>query len=185
MDNKRILIVEDESIVVLDLEKRLKKMGYLVVAMVTMGEDAFKVASETKPDLVLMDIKLAGKVDGIQTAQYLRDFFALPVIYLTAYADEATLARAKVTQPFGYLIKPFRDQELQSNIEMALYDHKMMRRLEESEKWLTETLNSIRDAVIATNDHIFIRFMNPVAENLTGWEENMAIGLPISPSVTS
>jgi len=180
VNKKRILIVEDESILALDLKNRLEKMGYFVTGMVTKGEHAFEMAFETEPDLVLMDIKLAGKIDGIQAAEHMRKLFSLPIIYVTAYSDDATLQRAKRTQPFGYIVKPITNQVLQSNIEMSLYNHKMKQRLEENEQWLTAMLRSIHEGVIATSDQIYIRLMNPIAEFLTGWDENTAIGLPIN-----
>ncbi|MBC8507808.1 MAG: response regulator [Anaerolineales bacterium] len=180
MSQKRILIVEDESIVALDIKKRLENMGYFVTGMVTKGEDAFAKASETEPDLVLMDIKLAGEIDGIRTAEHMREFFSLPIIFITAYSDDATLARAKITQPFGYIVKPIRDQDLHSNIEMSFYNHDMQLQLEENEQWLSAILNSIRDGVIATNDQLHVRLMNPVAEILTGWNEKAAVGKPIN-----
>lgn len=179
MSKIRILVVEDESIIGLDLKKRLENMGYAVTAIVSRGEDAFSKASVDLPDLVLMDIKLAGKIDGIQTADHLREFFSLPIIFMTAYSDDATLERAKITQPFGYIVKPIRDQELRSNIEMSLYNHKMQQRIEENEQWLTAMLNSISDGVIATSDKIYVRLINPVAEMLTGWNYKEAVGLPI------
>ncbi len=179
MSKTRILIVEDESIIALDLKTRLERMGYVVTAIASKGEDAFSIASEDKPDIVLMDIKLAGKIDGIQTADRMREFFSLPIIYLSAFSDDATLERAKISQPFGYIVKPVTDQDLRSSIEISLHNHKMQQRIEESEQWLTSMLDSISDGVIATSDKIYIRLINPVAEMLTGWNKKDAVGLPI------
>ena len=115
-----ILVIEDESIIALDIADGLRRLGYRVVAVVPSGEQAIQKAAETHPDLVLMDIKLKGDMDGVQAAEHIRAELDIPVIFLTAFADEATLQRAKITQPFGYLLKPFEDRELHSAIEIAL-----------------------------------------------------------------
>ena len=176
MTTTQILVVEDESVVALDLQTRLKRLGYTVPAVAASGEDAIRKAEELRPDLVLMDIRLRGEMDGIEAAEQIRARVSIPVIYLTAYTDEATLQRAKVTDPFGYLLKPFKERELHTTIELALHKHEMERRLKESESWLATTLNSIGDAVISTDPQNCIQFMNPVAEALTGWEQEQALG---------
>lgn len=129
MPGARILIVEDETIVSQDIQRRLKELGYAIAGAAVSGEQAIQQAEATRPDLVLMDIHLKGELDGIQAAQYIREHFDLPVIYLTAHSDEATLQRAKVTEPFGYILKPFEERELYTNIEMALYKHKLEQEL--------------------------------------------------------
>jgi signal transduction histidine kinase len=121
--DKTILIVEDESIVALDLKRRLEALGYEVVGMVPSGERAIEQVASMLPDLVLMDIKLKGRMDGVEAAEAIRARFDLPVIFLTAYADTETLARAKHTRPYGYLVKPFEDQDLHTTVEIALYKH--------------------------------------------------------------
>jgi len=176
MPKKRILIVEDEAIVAEDIRLSLENMGYEVVAIASTGEDAIKKTRELRPDLVLMDIILAGKVNGISAAGDIRSSLNIPVVYLTAYSDEKTLERAKVTEPFGYIIKPFDERELRSTIETALYKHEMEERLRESREWLNVTLRSIGDAVIATDTEAKVMFMNPQAEALTGWKETEAMG---------
>jgi len=130
-----ILVVEDENIVAKDIEHRLKALGYNVSALASSGEEALQKARDACPDLVLMDIRLKGAMDGVDTAEELRRQFNVPVVYLTAYADANTLQRAKVTQPFGYILKPFEERELYTCIEVALYKHQMERRLKESEQW--------------------------------------------------
>jgi len=172
----RILIVEDEGIVAEEIRSRLKKLRYGVVAVVFSGEEAIKKAGETHPDLVLVDIRLRGDIDGVEAAQEIRARFDIPVVYVTAYADEDTLRRAKMAEPYGYILKPFEDKELRSSIEVALYKHNIERRLKESERWLATTLKSIGDAVIATNAKGRVLFMNPVAEALTGWKHKDALG---------
>ncbi|CAJ37246.1 PAS domain S-box protein [Methanocella arvoryzae] len=174
MVNARLLVVEDESIVAKDIQHRLRNLGYEVPAVVAYGEKAIEKAGELQPDLVLMDIFLKGEMDGIQAAEEIKRQYDIPVIFLTAFADPNTLQRAKITEPFGYILKPFEERELLTAIEMALYKHKMERRLKESERWLSVTLKSIGDAIITTDMAGKITFMNHVAENLTGWKQEEA-----------
>ena len=172
----RVLVVEDESITALHIKTILDGKGYFVPAILATGEEAIELAGELNPDLVLMDIRLRGSVDGIAAAQAIRSRFDLPVVYLTAYADPETSERARRTEPHGYLLKPFDERELLIVVEMALYRHQMERKLRESERWLTATLRNIGDSVIATDGEWKIRFMNPRAESLTGWDADLAIG---------
>ena len=180
MADTRILVVEDEIIVARDLKNILEAMGYVVTGMVASGGEAVRRVAETRPDLVLMDIMLGGSMDGIEAADAILAQYNVPVIYLTAYADSATLQRAKITEPYGYLLKPFAERELEVAIEMGLYKHRMRNRLRESEQWFAATLKSIADGVIATNTEGKVKFMNPVAEYLTGWKEEDAIGKNVS-----
>jgi len=120
----KILIVEDEGIEALSLQQKLKARGYSVPEIVYTGEDAVKKAAQISPDLVLMDIMLHGEMDGITAAEKIHASFDIPIIYITAYADDETLKRAKITEPYGYIVKPFKERELQISIEMALYKHK-------------------------------------------------------------
>jgi len=180
MIKSNILVVEDERVVAEDIKSSLLDLGYTVAAIVASGEEAIQKVRKTQPDLVLMDIVLKGKINGIDTAQQIRTRFDIPVIYLTAYADDTTLQRARITEPFGYIIKPFQNQELYSAIEMALYKHKMEKKLKEHERWLDTTLKSIGDGVIATDKEGHITFMNPVAERLTGWQNEQVIGKPVN-----
>ncbi len=179
----RILVVEDEIIIAEDLQRKLKKMGYDVPLIVSSGEEAIRKTQENIPDLILMDIVIHGEMDGIETAGKIHSIFDIPVVYLTAYADEKTLARAKITEPFGYLIKPFKERELQITIEIALYKNEMEKKLKESERrlreknqWLAAVIESIGDAVIATDPEGTIQLMNPIAEALTGWNQKEALG---------
>jgi CheY-like chemotaxis protein len=126
-ETAKIMLVDDEVIVAQDLKNRLENLGYDVVAMAHTGEDAIESAGETRPDLVIMDIQLSGEMDGIEAAGIILKRFGISILYLTAYSDDETLARAKVTLPFGYLIKPFVERELHSTIEMALYRQRMER----------------------------------------------------------
>jgi PAS domain S-box-containing protein len=172
----KILLVEDEAIVAMDVQERLRSLGYTVPAVASTGKAAIQKAAEAQPDLVLMDIKLKGGMDGIQAADEIRGRFDIPIVYLTALSDEATLQRAKATGPFGYLRKPFDEGELRTAIEIALYKHKSERKVKESEQWLATILNSMGDGVIATNAQGRIEFINPVAQELTGWRQEEAAG---------
>lgn len=118
-----ILVVEDESIVSKDIQHSLNKLGYNVVGAASTGEKALELARNERPDIVLMDIMLKGDMNGIETAEIIRTELAIPVVFLTAYADESTLSKAKVTEPYGYIIKPFKEIDLHTSIEMAIYKH--------------------------------------------------------------
>ena len=129
----KIVVVEDESIVAKDIKKRLQNLGYTVSAVVSSGEEALQEAKEN-PDIYLMDIVLKGDMDGITAAERIRTEYSIPIIYVTAYADEKTLGRAKITEPYGYILKPFEDRELHTAIEMALYKHEMEKKVKESQQ---------------------------------------------------
>jgi two-component system cell cycle sensor histidine kinase/response regulator CckA len=180
MADSRVLIVEDDSIIAMELEDRLQGLGYEVCASTSSGEDAIETTGEMRPDLVLMDVRLAGAVDGVQAAAEIRDRFDIPVVYLTAYADQKTVERAKITEPYGYIIKPFQERELQTAIEIALYKHQIERKLKDSERWLAATLRSIGDAVITTGPTGLVSFLNSVAETLTGWGSDEALGREVA-----
>ena len=128
----RILVVEDESIVAMDIRKTLQNLGYDVPYVVSTAKAAIQKAKEDEPDLVLMDIVLKGKMDGIKAADQIYTKFNIPVVYLTAYADEKVLKQAKVTEPFGYIVKPFENKDLRMVIEMALYKAKVENELRAS-----------------------------------------------------
>ena len=176
MTPARILIVEDDRVVARDIQQQLERIGHTVVGRTTRGEDVLALARSTKPTLVLMDIRLEGDVDGIAAANNLRAHHPLPVVFLTAYADDHTVLRATRAEPFGYLVKPFDDSQLRTTIELALYKHAADQRLRESEHRYAVTLASIADAVIASDGEGRITFMNPVAKALTGWTDDDGIG---------
>lgn len=175
MQKKKIQIVEDEGIVVMHIEENLKSLGYDVSGIASSGEKAIELAENTHPDLVLMDIVLKGEMDGIEAADQIRKNFDIPVIFLTAFGDENTLQRAKATEPFAYLLKPFKEKELHIAIEIALYKHEIEDRFKRMEQWLATVLRSIGDAVIATRSDGSITFMNSEAETLTGWKQEEAL----------
>ncbi|HEX4337559.1 MAG TPA: response regulator [Polyangiaceae bacterium] len=177
---KTVLVVEDERVVAKDLQRTLIRLGYRVPVTVASAEDAVRAVAQECPDIVLMDIRIRGDLDGIETARILKKRFDVPVIYLTAYADSETVARAKSTEPLGYLLKPVKLDELRSTVEVALHKHEMERRLRERERWFSTTLRSIGDAVVSTDASGRVTFMNPVAETLTGWSTTEARGRHVS-----
>src|SRR4030095_4589138 len=166
----RIMVVEDEGIIAQDIKNCLEGLGYSVPEVVFTGREAIQRAEELRPDLVLMDIVLKGEIDGIETASEIRRKYNIPIVYLTAYEDDKTLRRAKLTEPLVYILKPFEERYLRSSIEMALYKHKMETQLKQNERWLSTVLKSVGEAVIVTDDNARVQYMNPTAENLTGWK---------------
>ena len=176
MPKSRILVVEDEILVREDIEDCLEALGHEVVAVASTGAEALRKIPAARPDLVLMDIRLKGDMDGVETARQIRTNFRLPVIFLTAHADDATLQRAKAADPLGYIVKPFAETTVNAVIQTALHKNELDRRLRESEKWLTTTLGSIGDAILATDSSGRITFVNRVAEDLTGWSAEEAMG---------
>ena len=175
MRKTKILVVEDESIVARDIQNMLVGLGYEVTDVVPGAMAAIQKAQETSPDIVLMDVMLQGEITGVEAAERIYTNFSIPVVYLTAYADSTTVQQAKKTEPFGYIIKPFEERELQTTIEIALYKYKMQMELKDRERWLSTILKSIGDGVIATNKLGEITFMNPLAETLTGWKMEQAL----------
>ena len=180
MNNERILIVEDEKIIAIDLQRRLERFGYSVVGMAGEGEAAVSLALELSPDIILMDIMLAGKMDGIEAAKAIKAAKDIPFIFLTAYTDEKTLERAKEVEPYGYILKPFKERELYTTIDIALYKHDIERKLTRQERLFSAILHSINDGIIATDMDLNVQFMNPVAEDITGFKEAAARGKNLS-----
>lgn len=179
MKSAKILVVEDEKVVATDIEESLEKLGYTVVGGAATGIHAIRKVVETEPDLVLMDIKLKGKMDGVDAASELHERFGIPIVFLTAYADGEILERAKRTSPSGYVLKPFDERALRSAVEIALHRHPQERRLIESERRLVSALRSIDEGVIIVQDGGFVTLMNRAAERLTGWEQTKAVGRPL------
>jgi AmiR/NasT family two-component response regulator len=123
MANERIMIVEDESIVAMGIKHKLEDLGYRIVGIESTGEGAVDTALKSEPDLILMDIVLKGDMDGIEAAQMIHSQLDTPIIYITAYSDEEVLKRARITEPYGYILKPFKKSEVNANIQMAIYKH--------------------------------------------------------------
>ena len=174
-----IMIVEDEGLVAQDLKRRLEQAGYSVPLVADSAVDALLGVEHLRPQLVLMDIRLRGPQDGIETADEIRRRFHVPVMYVTAHADQETLERARITEPFGYIVKPFHNVDFHAQIEMALWKHQIEQRLRISESWLSTTFRNVTDALIATDTNGDIAFMNTHACELTGWDWREARGKPL------
>lgn len=176
---KKILVVEDEHIIAMEIRDRLEDMGYIVTDTVNSKEAAIESTKNNPPDLVLMDIMLGHEMAGLDAAKYIHEQYDIPVVYLTAYSDKKTLSRAKQAEPYGYILKPLDEREIQSTIEIAFYKHEMEKKLKASEEWFSTTLKCIGDAVITTDTKGSVVFINSRAENLTGWSQKEAAGKDI------
>lgn len=181
MAKGRILVVEDEVIVALGIQSSLERLGYEVVGRAGTGSEALALAESASPDLVLMDVMLGGSgMDGIDTAREMHERHNVPVVYLSAATDEDTLERAKRTDPFGYLTKPFKDHELTLAIEVALYKFHTEQRLQDSERLLSTTLDSLAEAVVSTNTEGRVSYLNPAAAAMLDVEAEAALGRELS-----
>jgi len=180
MKKPRILIVEDEAIVARDIHQQLVELGYEPVAEARRGEDALTLAERLRPDLVLMDVHLAGAMDGIEAAQAIRGQFAIPVVFLTAFAGNETLNRAKITEPFGYIIKPFDARELHTVIEMALYKHKSETRLHQSYEEQDAILRSALDGFWAMDLQGRILDVNDAVCRMNGYTREELLQMSIT-----
>ena len=179
MAKASIMVVEDEVLVCKDIASRLKQMGYSICCTAGKGADAITMALEESPDLILMDINLRDDIDGIEAAETIHRRKDMPIIFCTAYSNDETLQRAKITAPYGYILKPFDNRELEINIEIALYKHRTERALLETEGRLNTTLSNISDGVIGTDRDGRIYIMNPVAEALTRFRAAEVRGMSI------
>ena len=180
MEGARIMVVEDEVVVAMELNKRLRSLGYTVTGIIGTGEDAVEKAGQEEPDFVLMDIKLAGRMDGIQAAEKIRELYDVPVVFLTAHTDEKTLQRAKLSQPFGYLVKPFSEAELRTTIEVAIHKHQQDKKDRQTSHWFLTLVNVLSGAIIVTDEEGEVKHMNSLAESLTGWRVQEAVGKDLS-----
>lgn len=174
----KILVVENESLVAIDIQESLQSFGYEVVAIASCGRTALAQVEKTRPQLVIMDIMLEGEMDGVETAIAIRSRFNIPVIFLTAFTAQDLLARAKVAQSYGYIVKPFADRELMANVEMALYKHQQEALFLRNHDWFANTLANLDDAIVLIDAYKNIVFLNPHAMELTGWSEE-AVGSPL------
>ena len=169
MQEKKVLIVEDEGVVALSLQAALTKMGYTVVGIAVTGSEALGLAEQHRPDVILMDIHIRGDIDGIQTTERLNETTDIPVIFLTAYADDETVKRAIRTRSHSYLVKPYNPRELYSNIEFAIYKRRMKDRVGSNRENLELFLTKTPDAGLIIDMQNRIVFANSAAEILTGW----------------
>ncbi len=176
MAQEKILIVDDEVVVAEDIRRQLRSLGYVVVGVVASGSEAVQLAGEHRPDLILMDIKLKGPMDGIEAARTIQSQYRIPVMYLTAFSDEETLDRARQTLPLAYLIKPFVSSDLRAALELALFRHRVSRIAEQRGRWLDAVVQSMGDAVVTVDQQGKVTMLNPAAEGLTGWSQSEAMG---------
>lgn len=180
IEASKILIVEDQNIVAMDLQNCLKTLKYDVSGIAFSGAGAIKKAQETSPDLILMDITLKGDMDGISAAAEIKKRFNIPIIYLTSYADQATIQRAKETEPFGYILKPFEEKELNRMIEIALHKHKIEKEIKEKENYLKSALDSLNYGILKVKKDGTIIFANKYCLDITEYEEDYFINKKLS-----
>jgi len=159
-----ILIVEDEVIIAEDIRKTLTRFNYEVLEIVTFGEIAIQRAEELRPDVIMMDIMLEGEMNGIEAARIIRSKLDVPIIFSTAYADEKTIEAAKYVGPFGYIVKPFEDRELNATVEMAIYRHRLEMEVKASESRFRQLISGNADGMIVTDKRGVVLFVN------TAWE---------------
>jgi CheY-like chemotaxis protein len=177
--NGKLLIVEDEPIVALDLQQELEAFGCEVVALAQSADEALMAVEECQPDLALMDLHIIGSLDGIQTARLLRDAYQLPSIFLTAYSDDATIARAVREMPYGYLTKPFQTRELKATLQVALHKAKVDAGLRKAHGKISSTVDGMHEALLTVTLAGDIQFMNAAAERLIGHTREHASGCHI------
>lgn len=173
---RKILVVENEKILALNIRNRLQKLGYSVSEITNSGEEAIKKVAETHPNLVLINICLAGEIDGVAVADIIQNHFHVPVVYLTECSEDKTLQKNQLSEPFSYIVKPFIESDLHFAIEMALYKHQSEKILHEEKQRLRAIINSMGCGVIVTYTNGCIQMMNPIAELITGWKQSEASG---------
>ena len=181
---QKILVVEDEKILALNIRNSLQKLGYSVLDITASGEEAIKRVAEVNPHLVLIDICLAGKINGIEFVDFIQNHFNIPVVYLTEYSADIKLNKKRLSEPFSYIHKPCAEKDLHFAVEMALYKHQMSKKYEEENQRLTAIINSMNCAVVVTYANGSIQMMNPLAEALTGWKQEEAYGKDLGEVVT-
>ena len=179
MSEEKVLIVEDEVVVAMELRSRLTALGYEVVGSCDQGEQVADLVTRYEPDLILMDIKLAGRMDGIEAAQQIHSIRDVPVVFLTAHSDERTLQRAKLSDPYGYIVKPFSEAELRSTIEVSIHNHGRQERAMREALWFAKASSTFDGAVILCDENGTVKHMNALAQAITGLKSEEAIGRPV------
>ncbi len=180
MDYAKILVVEDEKVLGVDIRNSLLSLGYTVPEITNSGEAAIEKVAETQPNLVLMDICLAGKIDALQAGDIIQKNFHIPVLYLTEYISGKKSYQNQLHEPFSYILKPFGERDLHVAVEMALYKHQIEKKFEVEQQRLLTVINSMGSAVVITDATGCIEIMNPIAEAITGWKQEEALGKKIS-----
>ncbi|MCK9151500.1 PAS domain S-box protein [Methanobacterium alcaliphilum] len=179
MDLFKVLIVEDESITALQLKKKILSWGFDVVGIAAYGEEAIEKALETNPDIILMDVILKGDMDGIGAAERIKDNLTIPIIYLTAFTDKATMERAKFTEPANYILKPFDDNELRFALEMSEYKRKVREKLEKTQKYLDLITNHMGDSVGQVDEKGSFLYISPSVKKILGFGPEQMVGKTI------
>ena len=179
MQKTKILVVEDESIVAKDIQGTLIKLGYDVPATASSAVLAYERLKEIKPDLVFLDIKLKGEEDGIDIAEHIQKNYHIPVIFLTSYVDQVTLDRAKVTEPYGYIVKPFNETDLKTTVEMALFKFSRDKEVKQKNQRLSNALAQVDEAIIIADIECRVTYMNSKAETLLGYGSDSAMGIDL------
>ncbi len=180
MLKRKVMIVEDEMILARNIEMKLEKMGYQPSGIADSGEEAVAILDKDPSiDLILMDIVIKGEKDGIQTAGEIQARFDIPVVYLSAYSDENTFKRAEISNPFGYILKPVGDRELSIALEIALYKHDFLKKIEREKDYVFSILDSIDEGIIALDENRKIRYINAQASYITGWRSDEAAGMEL------
>ncbi|WP_026734203.1 diguanylate cyclase domain-containing protein [Fischerella sp. PCC 9605] len=172
----KILVVEDEKIQAVDIKNSLIKLGYTVTETTDYAEAVVKKIAEINPSLVLIDICLAGEVDGVQVVDIIQNTFKIPVLYLTDSLVYEKIQINNLLDPFSYILKPFTEKDLHIAVEIALYKHKIQKQLQTEKQRLLSIINSMGCAVLVTDINVRIEMMNPLAEMLTGWQQKEALG---------
>ncbi len=175
MNEARILLVEDEGITAMEFQRKLKFWGYDVPSFAFSKKEALQMAEEMRPDLVLMDIVLKGDGDGIEAAQKIKEFCDIPIIYITAYDDINIRKRALNTEPAAYMVKPFNDDDLHQNIEKVLHQNENEKKLLDTGQWIDQNLKDLNIAIIVTDAEGYVKFINNVTENLTGFDQSESL----------
>lgn len=179
------MLVDDEAIITMQLEKRLSSMGYEVVGVASSGIESVDMARKLRPDLVLMDIVMPGPVDGIDAASRIRAELDIPIIFLTAFADETNISRAKDAEPFGYIVKPFHEKEIQASIEVALHKRAGEQRLREKQNLYHTIMREAFDPIIITDVSGKILEVNERAEHLLGYRRKKLLGTDLNQYLVS
>jgi len=174
-----IMVVDDEAAITTQLEERLTSMGYKAVPSASSGQEAVQKARKNEPDLILMDIVMPGKMDGIKAAALIKEELNIPVVFLTAYGDDKFIQRAKKVEPLGYIIKPYNENELKAAVEIALLNKEIFRELKNSEKEWRELAEDIHEGIVLTDKDRNIFFWNKGAENIFGYHRNEAKKKPL------
>ena len=175
----KILIVEDEPIVALDLQQEVQQLGCEVVGLAESADEALMAAEECRPDLALMDVRIVGSMDGIQAARLLRGMYQVPVVFLTSYSDEFTISRASREMPYGYLTKPFQSRDLKATLRVALHKAKIDANRQTAQEAITATIGSMREGLLTVSLTHEVQYMNAAAEELTGKNLGSVKGLKI------